>query len=65
MKNFAIFCIVAVVVLTLIAAVPQLSGTTAAMIGAAGFVALLLALSFYALADIRAIVREKANKVSP
>jgi hypothetical protein len=59
MKTFAISCIVVVILLTLIAVfnphVPD--GATAAAIGAAGSFCLLLALCFYVLADIRALMQ--------
>jgi hypothetical protein len=58
MKGFAIGLIVAVVLLTVLAAGFQTEGTQAAVIGAAGFGALLIALCFYALADIRSLLKK-------
>ena len=59
MKNFSIGCVVVVILLTLVAVfnphVPD--GATAAGIGAGGFLCLLLALCFYVLCDIRAIMQ--------
>lgn len=53
MRIFAGWLIAIIVCLTVLAAFSVSEGVHAAAIGAAGFVALLLALCFYALADIR------------
>jgi hypothetical protein len=56
MKTFAISCVVAVVLLTLVAALHVVEGSQAAAIGAGGFGVLLIALCFYVLTDIRALL---------
>ena len=59
MKSFAIGCVVVVILLTLVAVFnPHVQdGAVAAAIGAGGFFGLLVALCFYVLADIRAILQ--------
>ena len=59
MRHFAIGCIVVVILLTLIAAFSVKDGAIAAAIGGGGFVCLLIALCFYALADIRALIQTR------
>jgi hypothetical protein len=56
MKTFAICCVVVVALLTGIAELSAYSGTQAAAIGAGGFGVLLIALCFYVLTDIRALL---------
>ena len=58
MKTFAVVLVVAVILLTLIAAFSVMEGATAAVIGASGFACFIGALCFYMLADIREIVRK-------
>jgi hypothetical protein len=62
MKAFAIGCVVAVVLLTVVGAFSVQAGARAAAIGGAGFGCLLLALCFYALADIRATLHASLTK---
>jgi hypothetical protein len=57
MKGLAIGCVAVVVLLTAVGAFSVQEGSQAAVIGAAGFGCLLLALCLYALADIRATLR--------
>ncbi len=57
MKGFAIGCVVVVILLTAVAAFSVTEGSQAAAIGACGFGALLIALCFYVLADIRALLQ--------
>jgi hypothetical protein len=57
MKGFAIGCVGVVILLTVLGAFSVQEGSQAAVIGAAGFGCLLLALCFYALADIRDALR--------
>ena len=59
MKGFAIGLIVAVILLTVLGAGFQTEGRAAAEIGAAGFGFLLVALCFYALADIRSLLKSR------
>ncbi len=61
MKTFAICCVVAVVLLTLVGAFSVYSGAQAAAIGAGGFGVLLIALCFYVLADIRALLMQRGK----
>lgn len=63
MKNFAIGCIVVVILLTVVAALNCIQGSQAAIIGASGFLALLLALCFYVLCDIRTLM-QRGNKLA-
>jgi hypothetical protein len=56
MKAFAICCVVVVVLLTVVAALNVVEGAQAAAIGGAGFGALLIALCFYVLTDIRSLL---------
>lgn len=57
MKDFAVGCIVLVVLATGAGALSTQEVSQAAMVGACGFVALLGALCFWMLADIREVLR--------
>jgi hypothetical protein len=59
MKIFSIICIVAVVLLTGIAAFSVVEGAQAAAIGGAGLVCLVAALALYVLVQIRDLVKGK------
>jgi hypothetical protein len=59
MKTFAACCIAVVVLLTVVAAFNVVEGSQAAAIGAGGFGVLLIALCFYVLADIRALMQQR------
>ncbi len=57
MKIFALWCVVAVVVFTVLAAFSVSEGAQAAAIGGGGFACLMVALCFYALASIHALIQ--------